>query len=900
MIRESLKSRVAQQLFLRFLLVTLLPIAGIAGYAYLQVGTLVRDNADKQMQIASRNLGMTLLNRLNMRAEAFDRDVDHNQQNPFIAPATPEIQQQLSPAALDRLKHNGQVLFFPKLHSSTVQLVIRDPTTGTLLTRQLNNDELWRTDLGPSHYCVFDFHRHPLYCTAKIDPDAMASALKGQPAANSGSWVWRQEGQRVIAGFWRIKLMANYANDGLIFVTTEQLAPLEAPLKQFRWFLFAGTALLLGIVIWIAINQIRQQLQPLNRLLQGTERLAKGEFGEKIEIQGNDEFRLLADSFNHMSQRLDQRFHAQQALTRLDQAMLNHETMTGLIHELLDECPKILPQARIAVVELDEHQQQGQLYCGDTRTEALTANSTSTLITQITARDKDHIPGMAVDVSTILPPEIMASLPQENLSFNAYPAFHAERCVAVLLLGHPKDVPLDTEATNTIRNLVDRLSIASAKIAAEEALFHQAHHDLLTGLPNRALIADRTEQAIQRAERDDTACALLLADLDSFKQVNDSLGHNAGDQLLQICANRLIDTMRQVDTVARLGGDEFVILLPDLPKDHVASILHDLADRINRALAQPAIVAGRDVTSHASIGIALYPHNGGHFDDLLKMADAAMYEAKRSPTTDFTFYSQHMNSEVHERFELSQLLRSAIENQEMLLHYQPKIDLDTGAIVGAEALIRWNSPTRGLVAPRLFLDLIDDLGLGNRLGEWVLQDACIQMQRWDESGLPPIPISINLSPIQFQDPQLADKVQRTLIRRNLGPERLEIEMLEATAIDPSPTVQHNLDALRQADISIALDDFGTGYSSLVYLAKVPATTLKLDRAFIRNLDKDPRQQAIVSRIISLAKSLDMLVVAEGVETEAERALMAEMGCDQCQGFLFSEPVPADAFARLLA
>ena len=372
-----------------------------------------------------------------------------------------------------------------------------------------------------------------------------------------------------------------------------------------------------------------------------------------------------------------------------------------------------------------------------------------------------------------------------------------------------------------------------------------------------------------------------------------------GDALLIECAQRLKSHIRQSDTVARLGGDEFILLVPELAPGSESDKLESLARKLNEVLALPILIAGRQITISVSIGIALHSDEAEDFEDLLRMADAAMYEAKRQQPGGFRFYSANINEKAQARFELVQDLREAISRQELILYYQPKFELAGRRIVGAEALARWNSPKRGLVPPGLFIHLLDEMGLTDWLSDWVLKTACAQMAAWDRLGLPPLSVSVNISPAQFQFGNLLEKVRSALDVNGLAPQRLEIEILETTAVDHSPEVRDTLAGLREMNVNIALDDFGTGYSSLVYLTQVPANILKLDRAFIINLVSDVRQQAIVERIIALAKVLNFCVVAEGVEEVVQMDLLAAMHCDVIQGYLISRPIPPDDFVHLL-
>jgi diguanylate cyclase (GGDEF)-like protein len=480
-----------------------------------------------------------------------------------------------------------------------------------------------------------------------------------------------------------------------------------------------------------------------------------------------------------------------------------------------------------------------------------------------------------------------------------FPVRINQRLDSLLILGYvaPPE-PLD-EIVAAGCSLTDRLAVAGSNIAWEEKLYHQGHYDALTDLPNRVLLRDRVEQALLRAEREKTSVAVLLIDLDNFKQINDSLGHSAGDALLIECARRLHAAARQSDTAARLGGDEFILLVPDLVSNQAAAWLDALASRLNTLLATPMVIADRLVTTPASIGIALYPVNASGFEDLLKMADAAMYASKRQQPGAYQFYSGDMNAAVRSRFELTQDLRAAIGNDELVLYYQPKVSASSGRIVGAEALVRWASPQRGLLPPGMFVPLLDEIGLGNWLGDWVMERACAQMAEWDRQGLPPIPVSVNIAPAQFREGRIIERLTAILNDHALPASRIELEILEATAATGSSEIHATLSGLRAMGVRIALDDFGTGYSSLVYLTQLPADILKLDRAFIGNLASDPRQRAIVQSIISLARALDFEIIAEGVEERAQMDLLAGMGCQLIQGYLISRPVAPEQFAELL-
>ncbi|CAA7615863.1 conserved hypothetical protein [Candidatus Terasakiella magnetica] len=424
----------------------------------------------------------------------------------------------------------------------------------------------------------------------------------------------------------------------------------------------------------------------------------------------------------------------------------------------------------------------------------------------------------------------------------------------------------------------------------EQQLVHQATHDTLTGLPNRLLLEDRVHHAIELARRENRRVGLMFLDLDRFKIVNDSLGHVAGDALLKEVAERLRQTLRRSDTVARLGGDEFVVVLTHFQS---TSELAEVAEKIAAALDKPVRLSGHVVHVGASIGIALYPEDGSDFHALMKDADTAMYRAKQKGRNTFCFYDSHMNDAALDRLKLEEALRRALVQSEFQLYYQPQIDLQTGLMTGVEALIRWNSPERGLVSPAVFIPVAEESNLIAMIGLWVLEEACRQMVRWREAGLPAIKVAVNVSGRQFLNLSLVDGIAQLLEQYQLEPSQLEIELTESTVMAEPERAIEQLTRLRQLGIQVSVDDFGTGYSSLSYLKRLPLSTIKVDRSFIRDVNNQSDNAAIVSAILGLADALDMSIVAEGVETEGEEDHLRDAGCIKVQGFRYAQPMPAE-------
>jgi diguanylate cyclase (GGDEF)-like protein/PAS domain S-box-containing protein len=435
----------------------------------------------------------------------------------------------------------------------------------------------------------------------------------------------------------------------------------------------------------------------------------------------------------------------------------------------------------------------------------------------------------------------------------------------------------------------------SAQKAAERKIRELADFDALTGLPNRRLLHDRFSQLLAAAERDETEIAVVFLDLDHFKRVNDSLGHSVGDQLISEVASRLTGAVRRVDTLARLGGDEFIIAMPGI---HAAAAI-EVARRLLDICVTPFAVAGHELTITPSLGISIYPQDGKDLETLLKNADAAMYRAKECGRNAFQFYASEMNTATLERLLMESNLRRALIQREFVLHYQPLVSLQTGLIIGVEALIRWQHPDLGLIMPDRFIHVAEETGLINRIGDWVLCEACRQAQAWADTGLAPLTMAVNVAPVQFRQAGFVEVVAGALAASGLEASRLELEVTERTVMHDADVNLRTLSALHRMGVELSLDDFGTGYSSLAYLKRFPVGKLKIDRSFVNDLDTDPDDWAIASTIVSMGRNLRLTVLAEGVETLQQLNLLRKMGCDMAQGFYFSRALPADKIAGLL-
>jgi diguanylate cyclase (GGDEF)-like protein/PAS domain S-box-containing protein len=465
----------------------------------------------------------------------------------------------------------------------------------------------------------------------------------------------------------------------------------------------------------------------------------------------------------------------------------------------------------------------------------------------------------------------------------------------------PVEITLRALAPSNDSSRNDNLVVALARDVTEHKqteaeLNRLAYYDMLTGLPNRLLFNDRLHQAAFDARRRKRFVALMILDIDRFKVVNDTMGHVAGDQLLQEMAERLKHSVREGDTIARLGGDEFALIFTDIAEVRdIAQLAQSLLHRIN----QPLDIDGREVFSSASIGITLYPADTDDVDTLVKFADSAMYHAKEQGRNNYQFYSEDMTATAQERLRMESNLRRALERDELSLHYQPQVEIESGRIVGVEALLRWHDSNGKYISPTQFIPLAEETGLIVPIGEWVLNNACRQLKAWHAQGFPHLTIAVNVASRQFRDIKFGQTVRRTIEANNIPPHTLELEITESVLMDNSVQILGMLKDLKESGVSLAIDDFGTGYSSLSYLKRFPIDRVKIDQTFVRDLSIDTDDLAIVKAVIAMAKTLRLRVIAEGVETNEQLALLRSEGCHEYQGYLFAKPVDEDSFSKIL-
>jgi len=429
-----------------------------------------------------------------------------------------------------------------------------------------------------------------------------------------------------------------------------------------------------------------------------------------------------------------------------------------------------------------------------------------------------------------------------------------------------------------------------------DELVHHAHHDTLTGLPNRLLFNEHLMKALAQAKRKGSKLSVLFLDLDRFKLINDTMGHNLGDQLLNIVAGRIQKILREGDTIARQGGDEFLVLLPEIGHEEEAAAV---SKRILEALSRPMMIDDNEVYISTSIGISLFPNDAGDIETLVKQADTAMYYAKEKGKNNYQFFTRGLNIKANERLSTENSLRKALTRGEFVVYYQPQIDFVSGCIVGVEALVRWNSTEHGIISPASFIPIAEETGLIVPIGEWVLRTACAQNMAWQKQGYPELRMAVNISARQFQEANFIDVVKEILNETGMPPQLLELEITESVAMEKGETSVELLGRFKELGVRISIDDFGTGFSSLNYLRRMPIDTLKIDQSFIRDINSGENGEEVITAIIQLAKNLRLKVIAEGVETDIQWFFLKEKRCDEMQGFLFSKAITSQEIETIL-
>ena len=768
------------------------------------------------------------------------------------------------------------------------------PQRGVLVA-ELAPQYLWGVEddfSDQSQTCVLDAGNRVLFCSeAQAGWDAHTDVAQQAAAQQASSPGWQTDSRSLF-------LRARFGADDWTVVTLRPSGAGEQAWGQLAYTFLGVVLLALLLVAFLSVVQIRRTLVPLEQLIDGTRRIAREEFGQPVKIERNDEFGQLAGALNAMAARLGQQIGTLRALSEIDHEILSRVDMTEIIERVQVRLQALWPNSVSGMVVFDQLAADFgivHLYAGAEGVTAKLPTKLEPWLLERLARDYD---GMWFDVGGAELPDFLTMMVNSGAQrILVLPIFWRQKVNGLLAIGLRESREFNEEQVRRARELGNRIGVALAAHARDEELKYRAYHDDLTGLPNRALLLERLNQEMAHSRRSGKQLAVLFLDLDRFKHVNDSMGHDAGDRLLCEVAERLTTCTREGDTVARLGGDEFVLLLPGLGSPQQAM---RLATETMSLLKEPFMLDATESYIGVSIGVSVFPEDGSLAPELLKKADMAMYRAKAMGRGRIVFFEESMNVAQQERAVLERELRQAIARGQLVLHYQPRFRLADGRLSGVEALLRWQHPDLGWVPPSRFAALAEELGLTDEIGTWVLQQACEQVVRWRAAGYQMDTITLNVTPRQLKNGRLVEQVRQVLESTGLAARSLELEVAEDTLSERLEDVGEQLLELKRMGVGIALDDFGTGYASLSNLQRLPVDVLQIGPSFIGELGRDTGATSIVYSIITLAHALGKTVLAQGVSVVQQAELLRSWGCEHAQGPYYSQSLTAQELEEIIS
>ena len=930
-----LRSKFSRRIFLLFILSAVIPVTVIALLSFTQISAQSNKQSYEQSRIVCKAIGMDLYRRLTM---THDELMSIGRSLTREPPAGTNIAagsiQHIAPDfdALTLLTSDGRKSYLrgqleqiPKLDAVQRQQLARGKTiiqtqnsldshldilliqslndkqaVSGLLIGKLNSDFIWAVDelLPPANdLLIISPTGIVLHSTRPSLRSMLPSLSKLLATSISGHFQWRLDGENNNASYWSVFTQDLFASSNLIVAVSQPEAQALAPINNFTSIYVSLLVLAILGISFIAAKQIRKKLVPLTILHNATRNIASGNFSEQVNITSDDEFAALGNAFNAMAGHLDTQFTSLATMAEIDRLILSSFDARFIISTVLGRAGELTPCSEAAILEIDGNDRYSARLSlhrnsGDAHIEEHQVRLADDDIHQL----HNNPLHLQCNIGSNCPPYLKMFI-KDGSQATLIPTFIKDSLSSVLIFVYEHPLTNDEEL-NSLRKFANHVAVALSNAGWEERLYHQAHYDNLTNLPNRVLLNESLENAISLAQAKHSEVGVLFLDLDRFKLVNDSLGHGAGDLMLKKVADILLGQIRSIDTVARFGGDEFVIVIPDVDGGSDPEFtLGAVATKIFKAAQNEFAIDRQIMHPKMSIGIARYPKDGLTPDELIKNADTAMYQAKSKGRARYEFFALELNRAASHRLQLEQDLRHALANNEFLLHYQPKVDCNNGSLLGAEALIRWIHPQRGVISPAEFIGLAEETGLIRDIGAWVISDVCRQIVAWRTAGLDPVPIAVNVSPQQFQEDNFTISLAEILRWNQLEPAMLELEVTETTVMVDTENSIAKLNKIQNMGLRISMDDFGTGYSSLSYLRRLPIHTLKIDQSFIAAFSEESDTHAIVDATIILAHKLGLKVIAEGVETEAQKRLLQDMRCDVLQGYLISKPLAAELFAK---
>lgn len=912
----------SHRLFNQYFISAIIPVIVLALISFYTVSGLLQQNANRQIYAESRAIGLTIFDRF----QTLDNnllDLSKVVNDPaslksnewlkvmysslYVANAGEiagvfhgenMLALTLSEQQQKYLNENERLLLMDTSngnHGELLMLRSLDSASDSVLVAVLNPEYLWNIIIKKTdQFCIVIQQKFFLYCSNQHLKTANNKQLNDALRTNSKEELPEvdSDNETYLANVWELFLEGSF---GMAPLSIVYLMPKKEALQDYTYYVdaFPGAiAITLLLVFVFSSIQMRRSLKPLMALTKSAKNLMTGDFSKTVELDSNDEFGALAATFNDMSDRINDQFNKIKTLAKIDRLILTTPDADYIAEVLLGFIPTVISADNAAILLISTESLQPNVLIYNEGTANGNLKKTNIVISEpelkeIFDTDKTLIK-TSIENNSYLTPLLKLGCSYFMIS----PLKDKDDILGAICIGMINESQDSDVVVEHLSEISDRAAVALSNANWEKKLLHQANFDALTKLPNRYLFHDRLEQALERAKRKELNVAVLFIDLDRFKSVNDSLGHVIGDQLLVGVSNVLLNCVRSCDSVSRFGGDEFTIIVSDVSNEEVDEQTSALSDRIIEMMSQPIIINDREFYISPSIGIAIYPRDANNFNDLLKNADTAMYEAKNISSGNYQFYQKQQNKETLARLELENDLRHALEEGQLELHYQPKINLRNCMIYDVEALARWKHPDHGYVSPTVFIPLAEETGLIVNIGYWVMRTACMQNKAWRDKGIN-LNVAVNVSADQFRQPQLYENMVNIIEETGVNPNSIELEITESITIEDFSKTINVLNKFREHGLGICIDDFGTGYSSMTYLQKIPFNKLKIDKSFIDNIHLDNDSASITKAILALAHNLDLKVVAEGVETKAQYDYLNAINCDEAQGFFLSRPLPAD-------
>lgn len=925
--KKFLRSKVARRMLAFFVLSAFIPILFLAFLSYWESSRflvkqaharlnsvsaiyktsiyerlLLLDQTLKEIsqRLAEEKLSINLETQLSEKIRNFVLRLPSNDTITLFGNEIEEIS--LNAGALEHILNGGSLLLTKK-NGPDIKIFIlmahntSAPESGILIA-EIIPDYLWgdpSTFILDINLCVYNNDYLNIFCTHS-ETYPTTQQIKEHTRTNKGDFTWQDNAEKYIASYHEIFLQPKFFKPRWLVVVTQPQAEALDSLQKFNTIFWSSVILSVLLILLFSMMQIRRVLVPLEQLIDGTRRLGNHDFRTKVDITSSDEFGELASSFNIMGEKLGDQFETLAALSKIDREILSTLNIEKIANDVLIHLQKITTVhfASISVIH-DDSLKQMHVYMIDGNSKQLHRHSRvlSDNLRQLLTHNPE---GIWTDNELIRQQIQINKINMVSPHIFLLPLNWKDQTVGFIALGFSIASHWKVDEIKRIRDYTDRIAVALFTKNREELLIRQARIDNLTGLPNRFLFTEQLQKEIAQTRREEEKFAILYIDLDNFKKINDSLGHSAGDKLLCDAGSRLQKCIRESDTIARLGGDEFAIILSQIDSEHkIVSVVN----KIINSMTKPFIINGEENVVAASIGIAVYPHDGANIADLMRNSDIAMYRAKAKTGNQYIFFEENMNVEVVRRATIERELRRAISEQQFVLHYQPQYDPTTNLPRGAEALIRWNHPEKGLVSPGYFISLAEETGLIAEIGRIVLIEACAQYRTWLNQGISLDYVAVNVSVKQFYHPDFLKSVETVLSDNAMQPHCLELEITESVMMDDTKVVLDVLHKLKQLGVQLSIDDFGTGYSSMSYLEQLPFDTLKIDMSFVRKIQDDGSGGTIAATIAAMAHALNKKIVAEGVETQAQLDFLRNQNCELIQGYFYCRPLPAEELTQMI-